>query len=54
MAQKALDEKPLVIMGRTYSGCVKVYMVLAQEAMVPHFVGAQAERNARHASNGHL
>ena len=51
--QKALDERPPVIMGPIYSGWVKVNMALAQEAMVPQFVGAQAEGNAKHASNSH-
>ena len=42
MVQKALDEKPYVIMGPIYSGSVKVNMNLARDAKVPQFVGAQA------------
>lgn len=42
MVQKALDDRPLAIMGPIYSGSVKVNMGLAQEASVPQFVGAQA------------
>ena len=42
MVQKALDEKPYVIMGPIYSGSVKANMILAQQAEVPQFVGAQA------------
>jgi branched-chain amino acid transport system substrate-binding protein len=42
MVQKALDEQPYVIMGPIYSGSVKANMILAQQAGVPQFVGAQA------------
>lgn len=40
--QKALDEEPYVIFGPTYSGSVKVAMMLAQQAEVPQFIGATA------------
>jgi branched-chain amino acid transport system substrate-binding protein len=40
--QKALDDKPYVIMGPIYSGSVKVNEALAQEAGVPQLVGAEA------------
>jgi branched-chain amino acid transport system substrate-binding protein len=41
MVQKALDAKPLVVMGPIYSGSAKVDMALTQQAEVPEFVGAQ-------------
>ena len=40
--QKALDGDPYVILGPIFSGSVKVNMVLAQQAEVPQFTGAEA------------
>jgi branched-chain amino acid transport system substrate-binding protein len=40
--QKALDGDPYVILGPVFSGSVKVNMVLAQQAEVPQFTGAEA------------
>ena len=40
--QKALDTKPYVIVGPIFSGSVKVNMMLAQQAEVPQFTGAEA------------
>ncbi|MGK9232037.1 ABC transporter substrate-binding protein [Inquilinus limosus] len=40
--QKALDEEPYVIFGPIFSGSVKVNMMLAQQAEVPQFTGAEA------------
>lgn len=40
--QKALDGNPYAILGPIYSGSVKVNMVLAQQAEVPQFTGAEA------------
>jgi branched-chain amino acid transport system substrate-binding protein len=40
--QKALDTKPYVILGPIFSGSVKVNMMLAQQAEVPQFTGAEA------------
>lgn len=40
--QKALDENPYVILGPIFSGSVKVNNILAQQAEVPQFVGAEA------------
>ena len=39
--QKALDGDPYVILGPIFSGSVKVCMVLAQQAEVPQFTGAE-------------
>ena len=39
--QKALDSDPYVILGPIFSGSVKVCMVLAQQAEVPQFTGAE-------------
>jgi branched-chain amino acid transport system substrate-binding protein len=40
--QKALDGDPYVLLGPIFSGSVKVNMVLAQQAEVPQFTGAEA------------
>jgi len=40
--QKALDSDPYAILGPVFSGSVKVNMVLAQQAEVPQFTGAEA------------
>jgi branched-chain amino acid transport system substrate-binding protein len=40
--QKAIDSEPYVILGPVFSGSVKVNMVLAQQAEVPQFTGAEA------------
>ena len=40
--QKAIDGDPYVILGPVFSGSVKVNMVLAQQAEVPQFTGAEA------------
>src|ERR1700704_6151735 len=40
--QKAIDSDPYVILGPVFSGSVKVNMVLAQQAEVPQFTGAEA------------
>ncbi len=40
--QKALDGNPYTILGPIFSGSVKANMVLAQQAEVPQFVGAEA------------
>jgi branched-chain amino acid transport system substrate-binding protein len=40
--QKALDGDPYVILGPIFSGSVKVNQILAQQAEVPQFVGAEA------------
>jgi branched-chain amino acid transport system substrate-binding protein len=40
--QKAIDSNPYVILGPVFSGSVKVNMVLAQQAEVPQFTGAEA------------
>jgi len=40
--QKAIDGNPYVILGPVFSGSVKVNMVLAQQAEVPQFTGAEA------------
>ncbi|MGC2518814.1 MAG: ABC transporter substrate-binding protein [Burkholderiales bacterium] len=40
--QKALDGDPYVILGPIFSGSVKVNMILAQQAEVPQFTGAEA------------
>jgi branched-chain amino acid transport system substrate-binding protein len=40
--QKALDNKPYVIVGPIFSGSVKVNMMLAQQAEIPQFTGAEA------------
>jgi branched-chain amino acid transport system substrate-binding protein len=42
MVQKALDERPYVVMGPIYSGSVKANMALAEADKVPQLVGAQA------------
>ena len=40
--QKAIDGDPYVILGPVFSGSVKVNMILAQQAEVPQFTGAEA------------
>ena len=40
--QKALDEKPYVILGPIYSGSIKVNMALAQQAQIPQIMGGEA------------
>jgi len=40
--QKAIDGDPYVILGPVFSGSVKVNMVLAQQAEIPQFTGAEA------------
>jgi branched-chain amino acid transport system substrate-binding protein len=40
--QKAIDGNPYVILGPVFSGSVKVNMILAQQAEVPQFTGAEA------------
>lgn len=40
--QKAIDSNPYVILGPVFSGSVKVNMILAQQAEVPQFTGAEA------------
>lgn len=45
--QKALDEEPYVIFGPIFSGSVKVNMMLAQQAEVPQFTGAEATELTR-------
>ena len=40
--QKVLDNNPYVILGPVFSGSVKVNMVLAQQAEIPQFTGAEA------------
>src|SRR3954449_7685401 len=40
--QKAIDSDPYVILGPVFSGSVKVNMVVAQQAEVPQFTGAEA------------
>ncbi len=40
--QKAIDSDPYVILGPVFSGSVKVNMVLAQQAEIPQFTGAEA------------
>ena len=40
--QKAIDSDPYVILGPVFSGSVKVNMILAQQAEVPQFTGAEA------------
>jgi branched-chain amino acid transport system substrate-binding protein len=40
--QKALDRKPDIILGPVSSGAVKSSQGIAQEAMVPEFIGAEA------------
>jgi branched-chain amino acid transport system substrate-binding protein len=40
--QKAIDGNPYVILGPVFSGSVKVNMVLAQQAEIPQFTGAEA------------
>jgi len=40
--QKALDGDPYVLLGPVFSGSVKVNMLLAQQAEVPQFTGAEA------------
>jgi branched-chain amino acid transport system substrate-binding protein len=40
--QKAIDGDPYVILGPVFSGSVKVNMVVAQQAEVPQFTGAEA------------
>ena len=40
--QKALDEKPYVILGPIYSGSIKVNMPLAQQAEIPQIMGGEA------------
>jgi branched-chain amino acid transport system substrate-binding protein len=40
--QKAIDSDPYVILGPVFSGSVKVNMILAQQAAVPQFTGAEA------------
>lgn len=42
LVQKALDSDPYVLLGPVFSGSVKVNMVLAQQAEVPQFTGAEA------------
>ena len=40
--QKAIDSDPYVILGPVFSGSVKVNMILAQQAEIPQFTGAEA------------
>ena len=40
--QKAIDGNPYVILGPVFSGSVKVNMLLAQQAEIPQFTGAEA------------
>jgi branched-chain amino acid transport system substrate-binding protein len=40
--QKAIDGDPYAILGPVFSGSVKVNMVLAQQAGIPQFTGAEA------------
>src|SRR5215471_18265141 len=40
--QKALDGDPYVLLGPVFSGSVKVNMILAQQAEIPQFTGAEA------------
>src|SRR5262245_13334906 len=40
--QKAIEDDPYVILGPILSGMVKVSMMLAQQAEIPHFVGGEA------------
>jgi branched-chain amino acid transport system substrate-binding protein len=40
--QKAIDGDPYAILGPVFSGSVKVNMILAQQAEVPQFTGAEA------------
>src|SRR5499427_3758522 len=40
--QKAIDGDPYVILGPVFSGSVKVNMILAQQAEIPQFTGAEA------------
>ncbi|MDB5805907.1 MAG: hypothetical protein JWN73_3229 [Betaproteobacteria bacterium] len=42
LVQKALDNDPYVLLGPVFSGSVKVNMLLAQQAEVPQFTGAEA------------
>ena len=39
--QKALDDKPYVVLGPIYSGSIKVNMALAQQAEVPQIMGGE-------------
>ena len=40
--QKAIDSDPYAILGPVFSGSVKVNMILAQQAEIPQFTGAEA------------
>src|SRR5262245_7969114 len=40
--QKAIDDEPYVILGPSFSGIVKVSMMLAQQAEIPMLIGGEA------------
>ena len=51
--QRAIDSDPYVILGPVFSGSVKVNMLLAQQAEVPQFTGAEAAEITQ-AGNGYI